>query len=166
MPRGRTTLPNGLARMALLLGVAAMAACGSGGPTPAPTDVPEVEVGPVRRVTSVPYAFEPYIAVDPTDSDRLAAVAIAPAEFECDPEAGCPVDTALATSDDRGGTWLRRALPESTSGDPVVAYGSDGTPYVAGLTDQFGVFLQRGIPGTEGAGLEVLLGPQGVESPG
>jgi hypothetical protein len=119
----------------------------------------------VRRVTTVPYAFEPYIAADPTNPDRLAGVAIAPAAFECDPGAGCPVDTTLATSDDGGDTWRTRRLPETTSGDPVVAYRSDGIPYIAGLTDRFGIFLQRDLPGGEAAGYETLPVPPGVDKP-
>lgn len=95
--------------------------------TAAVADIP-VRVGPARRVFGVPQVAEPHIAVDPTDPERLAAVAIAPEAWECD---GCPVRLVLGLSDDGGATW--REGPLEAEVDGVVAFGADGTLYAVGL---------------------------------
>jgi len=42
----------------------------------------EVRVGPLRRVSQPPYVLEPHIAVNPTNSNDLAAVVASLSEFE------------------------------------------------------------------------------------
>ena len=112
-------------------------------PTLEPTALPmEVRVGPLRRVSQVPYVFEPHIAVDPTDANHLAAVVISASQFECIalPQGECQVKLVLYTSRDGGITWIEQLPFERsiTSWDGVVAFGPDGTLYVTGLAGSTG----------------------------
>lgn len=95
--------------------------------------------------------------MDPNDPDRLAAVAIAAQELECD---RCPINLVLATSADGGASW--RELPPATgsgSGDGVVAFAPDGTLHAAGIFG--GVVLQRVPPGADRPGPLVYPGRSG-----
>jgi hypothetical protein len=92
-----------------------------------------VRVGVVHEVGAWPFVYEPVIAVDPTDSDRLAAAYITSSDFACDRTKPCQVAVALAASADAGATWQEWRLTPFPSGDPAVAYASDGTLYAVGL---------------------------------
>ena len=99
-------------------------------------DVHDIIIGPVRRVTQTPYVFEPHIAVDPTNPDRLAAIVVSLSNFECFyPE--CHFNLLVYTSTDGGETWIeqRSAGFGNLSVDGVVSFGPDGTLYALGLTN-------------------------------
>ncbi|MCK4471623.1 MAG: exo-alpha-sialidase, partial [Anaerolineae bacterium] len=95
-----------------------------------------VKVGPLRRVSQVPYVFEPHIAVDPTNPDHLAASTVATSDLECPPFT-CQCNLVLYTSTDGGVTWMEQTAFAATrsSGNGVVGFGPDGTLYAVGLWD-------------------------------
>ncbi len=102
-----------------------------------------VKVGPLRRVSQVPYVFEPHIAVDPTNPDHLAAIVISVTDFEC--ARGCKWRLLLYTSTDGGGAWTEQEPFgfAQFSGDGVVGFGPDGTLYAVGLTGRGKVAMAR-----------------------
>ena len=93
-----------------------------------------VKVGPLRRVSQVPYVFEPHIAVDPTNPDHLAASTIATSDLEC-PLFTCQSNLVLYTSTDGGVTWMEQTAFGATrsSFNGVVGFGPDGTLYAVGV---------------------------------
>jgi hypothetical protein len=121
-------------------------ACQPAPPTPisAPTDRPdEVHVGPLRRVSQLPYILEPHIAVNPTNPNHLAAVVASVSEF--DYSGGGIWELVLYTSTDGGATWDEQIPFETSaaSADGVVGFGPDGMLYVVGLTGQGTVLTVR-----------------------
>lgn len=134
----------------LLLVAILTIACTPGRPSNGGPDS-TIQVGPVHRVTQVPYAYEPDIAVDPQNPDHLAAMAISPSTGDCDPFAhpgSCTIRLILDTSLDGGTTWQERPLtpsdrPTDLGGDPSLAFGSDSTLYQLGLSSA-GIFVHTG----------------------
>ena len=95
----------------------------------------EILIGTLRRVSQVPYVFEPHIAVNPMNSNHIAAVVISIPEFECALDLQCRGKLLLYTSKDSGVTWVEQIPFERSeiSGDGVVAFGPDGMLYLTGL---------------------------------
>lgn len=94
---------------------------------PAPTGGTAVRVGPLERVTTVPFVFEPDVAVDPTDPDHLAATIATAGALRCASlTAACPVRLLFASSTDGGRAWSAQPLTDAESNDGVV--------YLAGQT--------------------------------
>lgn len=116
--------PAGQARVTNLTGIADV--------SPFAWDCQAVTIFPqVKQVQQ--QEFEPHIAVDPTDPDRMAAVWIDLTTLT----------TRVAGSTDGGATWTRPPLPGARCTgdetvhytlDPQVAFGQDGTAYVSTLS--------------------------------
>jgi hypothetical protein len=103
------------------------------------------QLGPVRRVTATPHNFEPHVTVDPTDSERLAAIAIRTSERDCRqrPREACDVALYLHLSRDGGTTWAEEARLTEGPGkgyDGMVAAGPDGSLYATGMETP-GIFV-------------------------
>ncbi len=93
------------------------------------------EIGPVTSVSEAPYVSEPFITVDPTDPQRLAALYMTASDPDCDRM--CNLGLRLASSDDGGSTWLEQRLYEDArlAGNGTLAYDPSGTLHVAALAD-------------------------------
>ena len=120
---------------------------------PGPRSAAAVQVGPIHRVVTEPYVFEPDIAVDPTNSDHLAATVASADALTCDSlHRACTATLLLATSEDGGVTWHEQRLTAETSIDGTVAFTADGMLYEAGLenTPFLTAFVHRGLPETAG----------------
>ncbi len=105
-------------------------------------------LGAVHRVTASGYNFEPHIAVDPTDPQHLAAMAIKMSKFDgyFRPRGECEFNLYLHESWDGGESWSELRLTESMGFDPQVVFSPDGALYSTGLDDSR-VFVREG--GTE-----------------
>jgi hypothetical protein len=108
------------------------------------------DVGPNIRLSDDPlatpdepggeYQRQSHIAIDPTDTRHLVATAIDGRRMSD----GYPLAISYYTSKDAGKTWESGLIPgvSEASGsteysfvkDPAVAFGSDGTPYIASLS--------------------------------
>jgi hypothetical protein len=96
--------------------------------------------GPVSKADPEAQYVEPWLAVNPTDPDNLIAVAM---------DIGARgLRSAVWASRDAGRTWTRAAHGDGSDssfadGDPMVAFGPDGTAYFTTLADGFSVWRSR-----------------------
>ncbi len=115
---------------------------------------PVIEVGPDVQVSFAPPdrpQVEPFLAIDPHNSDRLVAASI------LSRSSGSLIDRVLVyTSDDGGASWTPASLEAREDGahclgDPWLVWSRSGTVYLSCLAevrDEFGrepyvVFVQR-----------------------
>lgn len=101
----------------------------------------DVNVGPVLRVSQAPYVFEPSIAVNPHQSEQLAATVVTASDSECE-EPDCQVNLLLYNSSDGGATWSEQmpfGSPRQDVWDGMSRFGPDGTLYALGLRNRIAV---------------------------
>jgi hypothetical protein len=122
----------------------------------------QVRPGPVRRVFAAPYVFEPHIAVDPTNPDRLAAIVIGAPQLTFYAPAN-PV-LRLATSTDGGGSWAEQQLEGEYDG--VVGFDPAGGLYAVGLDYPGALVLFRAVTPGQPPSVETrVLVRTGVDKP-
>ena len=101
----------------------------------------DVNVGPVLRVSQAPYVFEPSIAVNPHQSEQLAATVVTASDSECE-EPDCQLNLLLYNSSDGGATWSEQmpfGSPRQDVWDGMSRFGPDGTLYALGLRNRIAV---------------------------
>jgi hypothetical protein len=141
----------------------------SGG-TPGAQPASNIQVEPVRRLMLTPYVYEPHIAVDPNNPQRLAAVAVAPDKPACTPATGgglCKPYLVLSTSTDGGATWNERRLEQFEAREGMVAFGASGRLYVTGSLGRGGIFVYRLEPGNTQPAFKYLFptSGRGIDNP-
>lgn len=119
-------------------------------PIPAPTRpdyfFPDnARLGPLRHISQVPYVFQPQIAVNPINSDQVAAIVGTTSYIDCNNFSACQLDLMLYTSTDGGAAWIQVRpfiKPNQFTFEGTVEFGPAGDLYVLGIRDG-GIMLNR-----------------------
>jgi hypothetical protein len=104
-------------------------------PLPAP-ELRLVDSGPISAGTGSAQYIEPWLAVNPADTDNLIAAAMNVGDG--------PMSSSVWASHDAGRTWVRArdadGVGDFPDGDPMATFAPDGTAYFTTLADGFTVW--------------------------